>query len=158
MMDQTAAWWRARTTRERLLLQASAILAFGVLLPLSAFQTANAYRVEARAALQDAQGLAADVKRIAAASAQGAPPMPENDGTVRGIAFAAAQAHGLTVARVEPAGPDRVKIAFTPAQSVLVYRWFDTVTRRGLFISASSMTRAGEGGLVTAEFDVARSQ
>lgn len=158
MIDQVAAWWRARTGRERLLLQVCAAIAFGVVLPLSLYQASESYRKRSAAALEGAQAIAADVKQVAASSGKAQTPLPENDGTLRGVAFAAAEAHGLSVARAEPMGADRLRLAFTPARSLLMYQWFDTVTRRGYYISKSAMTRAGDGDLVAGEFEIAKSQ
>jgi type II secretory pathway component PulM len=158
MIDQMAAWWRARTGRERILLQTCAAVAFGLVLPLSLFQASDTYRKRSAAALESAQAIATDVKKVAASGAQAQTPVPENDGSMRGVAFAAAQAHGLTVARAEAIAADRLRLAFAPARSLLMYQWFETVTRRGYFISKSTMTRAGDGDLVSGEFEIAKSQ
>jgi type II secretory pathway component PulM len=156
MIDQLAAWWRARTAREQLLLRGLIGLVFVVLLPLGAFQLASSYRASAAADLAAAQSLSAEVKRLENATARAGPPLPQNDGSLQGLAFAAAKAHGLTIARVEPAGPERVRVIFEPAASTLIYRWFDAVARRGVAVSRSAIIRAGEGDLVTGEFELTR--
>lgn len=132
------------------------VFVFAVLAPLGAFQAASAFRAGAAADLASAQAVAAQVKRLEANRAQAGPALPQNDGSLQGLAFAAAQAHGLTIARVEPAGPERVKVIFEPAPSSLAYRWFDALVRRGVNVTRSVITRAGDGDLVTAEFDLSR--
>lgn len=148
------AWWRARTPREHTLIKAAGVLVFAVLLPLWALQAASTYRAEAAQSLQAAQALAADVRALT--NDQGGPALPQNDGTPRGLAFAAAQALTLTVARVEPMGGDRVRIVFEPAASKPVFQWLDVMNRRGVLVARTQIVRVGEGDVVAAEFDLAR--
>jgi type II secretory pathway component PulM len=156
MIDQWGAWWRARTAREQLLLRGLFVFVFVILAPLAAFQLASSYRASAAADLAGAENLAGQVQSLAKASGRSGPALPQNDGSLQGLAFAAAQAHGLTIARVEPAGPERIRVIFEPAASTLVYRWFDTMVRRGVSVVRSAIVRAGEGDLVVGEFDLSR--
>jgi type II secretory pathway component PulM len=155
MIQLLIAFWRARTPRERRLLQGAAILVFGVLAPLWAYQSASAYRAHAAAALASARAVQGDVRRLAAAGA--GVPLQEiaSDGTLRGLAVALARANGLTVSRIEPAGPDRIRLALAPADSRKVYRWIDAVSRRGAAVEQTTMRRSGEGDEVIAEFEIA---
>jgi type II secretory pathway component PulM len=154
MILQLIAFWRARTPRERRLLQAAAVLIFGVLGPLWAYQAAASYRAQSAAALAGAREVQANVRRLAAADRTHAlPPIP-TDGTLRGLVLALAQAEGLTLTRIEPAGPDRLRVTFEPADSIKLYRWIDAVSRRGAAVEQTTMRRVGPGEAVAGEFEV----
>lgn len=157
-MAQASIWWRARTARERLLLQAAAVLLFVLLTPLWAYSSAAQFRAAAAAERVSAQQVHENVTRLA--SAAGTRPsgaFPGSDGALRGLAMAAAEAEGLTVSRVEPAGADRVRISVAPTASLAIYRWIDSVSRRGAFVSSAALTRSGEGDLVAAELELSES-
>lgn len=158
MIASLGAWWRARTDRERLLLRVALVLLVCVLAPLAAMQAAGQYRLDARRALESANAVSADVRAIAARSAEAGPALPAHDGSLRGLALAAASAYGLTVAQAEAQGANGVRVAFAPADSTLVYRWFDAVARRGAIVTRTTIVRAGEGDLVTAEFELSRAR
>jgi type II secretory pathway component PulM len=157
-IDACLAFWRARTARERLILKGGAVL-IGILLPLLAYQGAATYRTKAAAALSSARSVQADVRRLAAPGAAGIARDAVGDGSLRGIAFALAQANGLTVASIETAGPERVRVTLEPADSLKVYRWIDAVSRRGAALEKTELQRVGQtpggGDQVTAEFEIA---
>jgi len=152
MMAWLMSWWRQRTGRERLLLQVAAALIVA-LLPVALFAGASRYREAAAAELHAATKLGADIQwmrdHAPLVTAQ------EAEGGLRGAAIASAQQAGLTIARLEPAGPDRLRVAFAPANSVSIYRWLDAVGRRGVFVARTAITRRGDGDDVEAEFDLA---
>jgi len=154
-MNAAAAWWRARTGREQLILRVGAGVIALALVPVWAYVTAASFRRDAAADLASARLIETQVARLAEASrAQGA-PMADADPSVRGRALAAAEATGLEPARIEPAGPERVRIAFQPADSLSVYRWIDQVGRRGAYVARTSITRIQDSEQVQAEFEVA---
>ncbi len=156
MMDQIAAWWRARTQREQRLIQIAAVLGLLVLLPAWAYFGASSFRAEAAARLASARQVETQVAQLAAA-ARDAPAVPAGDETLRGRVLSAAQAAGLTASRVEASGPERVRIVFEPADSVLVYRWIAAVGRSGAYVARSSIARVNDSELVAAEFEVSAS-
>ncbi|MBL8549594.1 MAG: type II secretion system protein M [Hyphomonadaceae bacterium] len=156
ILDSWTAFWRARTAREQLILKGGAVIVFGVLLPFMAFQSASAFRAKAGNDLKSAREVQANVRRLAAQGS--APTEAASDGSLRGIAFALAQANGLTVSRIETAGPDRIRIALEPADSLKVYRWIDALSRRGAALEKTELRRIGaQGGVdqVAAEFEIA---
>lgn len=154
-MEALAAWWRARTMRERRLIQLAALLIFGLLAPAWVYLVAADFRRDAAAELASARRIESQVARLAEASrAQGEAPQ-NGDSSIRGRALAAAETARLAVASVEPSGPDRALIAFQPADSLAVYRWIETVGRRGVHVTKSSIVRVAESELVRAEFEVA---
>lgn len=154
MIDLIVSWWRARTMRERLLLQAAAVFVCAVLIPLAAYQGAARYRADAAADLAAARAVQQDVARLAAA---GVTPAIAGDDTLRGIALALAAETGLTPERIEPAGPDNVRVTFAAADSLRVYRWMEGVGRHGVQLRSTALTRTGAGAQVVAEFSLARS-
>lgn len=157
MMDQLSHWWLARTSRERLLLMTCAVLIFGVAAPLLALQASGGYRNDARAALGAAEDVARDVAKVSAMrSRQGAAALPGDDGTLRGLAVSAAESQGLSFARIEPAGPERLRVTFAPSPSPAVYRWLALIAGRGVVVSKTSIVREGDA-LVIADFEIARS-
>jgi hypothetical protein len=80
-----------------------------------------------------------------------------SDGTVRGVALSGADCLGLKVERVVVLAQDRLRIAFTPANSVRVYRWIDLIVRQGLHISRTSIVRVEGSEEVRGEFELAPS-
>jgi type II secretory pathway component PulM len=153
MMAQLGAWWRQRTRRERLMVRALGVLAFAILAPLWAYQSASAYRARAGADLAEARVIKAQVGELAGAETGSL----TSDGTVRGVALAGAESLGLNVERVEVLSQDRLRIAFTPANSVRVYRWIDLIVRHGLHISRTSIVRVEGSEEVRGEFELAPS-
>jgi type II secretory pathway component PulM len=153
MIARLAAWWRSRTARERLIVGGAALFVFALILPLWAYQAAASFRARAAAELAAARAIEADVAKLSSAGA--AAQAPASDGTLRGKAMAAAQAAGLSVLTIAPSGPDSLRVAFGPADSVAVYRWIDTMGASGAFVSSTTITRAGEGEAVTSEFEIA---
>ncbi len=151
-MTRLTAWWRARTARERLLLQVCAALVF-VLIPLLAYHGAASYRASSATALSSARGLQADVERLAKAT--GGAPDANADGSLRGVATANAEVAGLSILRAESPQQDRLSIAFAPASSLKVYRWLDLMARRGVGIERTLIVRVENGEDVNAQFELA---
>jgi type II secretory pathway component PulM len=151
MMTALNTWWQARTSRERLILRASAALCFLVLLPVTIYGQVADHRTRAASDLAAARAVLADVGKIAAAG-----PQKVATGDNREIATAAAVAHGLTIARLEPQGADGLVVVFGVSDSRQVYQWIDAVGAAGLMVRRSAIVRADEGPLVTAEFEIGR--
>jgi type II secretory pathway component PulM len=154
MIASLAAWWRSRTSRERLLLSGAAVLLFAVLAPLLAWQGASGFRASAAAELAGAREIEANVARIGAGAGAMA-RAPASDGTLRGRAMAAAEAGGLTILTIAPSGPDRLRVTFAAADSLAVYRWIDAMSASGAFVASTRITRSGEGEAVASEFEIA---
>jgi type II secretory pathway component PulM len=154
-MDRVIAWYTGLTRRERLLLQSAGAAIVLVILPLWGFQAASAFRKEAAVELEGAREVAASVQQIVAASKANAAFGPSGDGTLRGLAIAQAEAAGLTVAQVEPAAGDRVRITFQGSDSRSIYRWMEAMTRRGTTITRTTIGRQGDSQSVTAQFELA---
>jgi type II secretory pathway component PulM len=150
-------WWRGRSARERLLLIAAFALLVFVAGPLLAYRGAATYREEQRMALIAARAVLADAQ--AAAFAMRAAPGGEGpalaDRSARGVAQAAAESLGLAIERIEPIGPDRVRLVMRDVDSVQVYRWIEAVGKRGGVVQRASLVRAQGAGRVTAEFELA---
>lgn len=147
-----SAWWAARTSRERRVLEIAAVFVLAVLLPLWAYLGARTYRAEAADELARALALEADIGQLRAAGAISAGATGADAAEAR-AASAAAQA-GLTVARVETSGQLRARVIFEAADSVRVYQWVAAAARQGLAVNAARITRTGQGDLVNAEFEV----
>jgi type II secretory pathway component PulM len=156
MRARLGAWWRARTRRERLLLQFCAGLALCVAAPLWLFSAAAGFRDGAAGALAQAEDARRGVQALSASGARRGPPMPAHDGSLNGLAFAAAAAHGLTIERVEGASADRLRVVFAAAADRAVFAWLDEIARAGVSAPRSALVRAGANGLIRAEFDLAR--
>ncbi|MBI1251675.1 MAG: hypothetical protein GC189_09415 [Alphaproteobacteria bacterium] len=154
MIARVLAWLRRRSARERLLLSVAGALIFAIVLPLRAYSSALAFRAAAARDLDAAQELRAEVARLAQAGPSAGTPAG-GDGSIRGRVTTIAEQQGLEISRIEPAGPDRVRVRFEPASSIRVYRWMHAVGRSGAFIASTAMIRTGEGDTVTAEFEVA---
>lgn len=152
---QLAAWWRARTSREQRLIQVAGALILALILPAFIYTSAASYRADAEADLSRAREVAAQVQQLADAARTQGDAAISADGTLRERALATANTIGLTIAQVEPAGPDRVRVAFENADSLAVYRWIEAVGRTGAFVARSQISRVGETDLVTAEFELA---
>lgn len=155
MITQLAAWWRARTSRERWLLQAAGVLVFALILPAWIYLSATAFREGAASERARASLMSDQLDQLRqAAQAQGGQTLGA-DGTLRDRALEAANANGLATAALEAAGPDRIRASFENADSLAVYRWIEAMGRRGAYLSRTTMTRVGESDLVNAEFEVA---
>lgn len=153
-MEKALTWWRVRTAREQRLLQFVAILVFVIVLPVWAYVAAASYREAAATRLTSAQDIAQQVEVIAQASRDQAAAPQADDASARGRALAAAHAAGLTPARIEAVDPQRVRIAFEPADSLAIYRWIEAVGRSGAQVSRSAIVRVSDSDLVSAEFEV----
>lgn len=151
MMTALETFWRARTPRERLLMSLVVWLALFVGAPLMLWQAASGYKYEASAALERAQALRAAVSRLDPALVAKAPP---TQGGARDMATAEANALGLSVTRIEPAGPDRLKVSFAPGDSLAVLTWIDRMTRAGHVVEAAALVRVQESDLVQADVEI----
>lgn len=155
MMGQLAPWFATRTPREQLLLQAGVVIAILAALWLG-WQTAAGYRASAAADLASAMQLRDDAARLRAIPAAVGHVTPAaSDGTPRGAATAVASQFGLSPSRIEPDGPNAVRISFQSAASQNLYAWIDAVERAGFAVSRIAIIRAGEDDLVQADASVA---
>ncbi|MEZ5995730.1 MAG: type II secretion system protein GspM [Hyphomonadaceae bacterium] len=154
MMMQLAAWWRARTDRERSLIRVAAILIFAIMAPLWAFASASAFRQSAAAEFANAQRIGAQIQQLQEiARAQGGEEAA--GGSLRERVLATAQGKGLNVARLETAGQDRVRVTFEAADSNAVYAWIQAVGGAGAAVERAAIDRVGDSDQVIAEFEVA---
>jgi len=153
-LEQIVSWWRARTSRERLMVQLLGGI-FAVALPLSAYQGAAGVRDRAAAALREAREVSAGVETLRQLGP--APAGVSNEASLRSVALASAESLGLKASRVEPAGAGRLKIAFEAADSRIIYRWMDAMGKRGAFIVQTSIVRDGDKDLVLAQFEIGAS-
>ncbi len=153
-MEQVFTWWRARTGREQRLVQFAAILIFILVLPIWAYIAASSFREAAAARLATAMETERQVALIGSVGRERAAAPQGDDGSVRARVMAAAQAVALTTARIEAIDPERVRIAFEPADSLAIYRWIEAVGRSGAQVSRSTIVRTGDSELVAAEFEV----
>lgn len=155
MIPQLAAWWRARTARERYLMQIALLLVCAVLAPAWAYSSAVTFRAEAAARLSSARAVSADVDALSQAMrAQRATPIAA-DGSIRDRVLATASEIGLEIARLEPAGANRFRVVLQPADSLAVYRWIEALGLSGAFVSRTTLARVDETNLVTGEVEVA---
>lgn len=148
MIGQVFAWFGSRTPREQLLLQLGAVVAILAALWFG-WQSASKYRASAAADLESAMQLREDVARLRTlpqGAAQVAPA--SSDGTPRGAAAAIATQFGLSPSRIEPDGPNGVRISFQPAAAQSIYSWIDAIERAGFKVDRVTIVRAGEGDLV----------
>lgn len=155
MMERLAAWWRARTPREQVIVRGGAFIVGVIVLPVWLYLSALSYRADGAAELAAARQLEANVARLAEASAA-APAQAGGDQSLRGKMLAAAQTTNLVVARSEASG-DRERIVFEAANSLAVYRWIELVGQGGAFVARTDIVRVEGGDLVRAEFEVAPS-
>jgi len=157
-MAQLAAWWRARTRRERLLLQIAAVFVCVLVLPGWIYLSASAYRAAAANELAAARALSTEVARLGEQVRAQRANFIGVDGSVRDRALAAAQEGALTIARFEETGPGRVRVVFESVSSVALYGWVGAVGQRRIAVTRSSITRLGESDQVNAEFEIAEAQ
>lgn len=151
MTEALATWWRARTERERLLLSVTLWLALVIAAPLAVWQAAASFRAEAGAQLARAESLRDLVQRLDPALVGGP---PQTGDTLQALVRQEASERQLRLARVEPAGPDRVRFVFEPGDSLAVLTLIDALTRAGLAIDRTSLVRVNDGTEVAAELDV----
>lgn len=153
MLDQFSAWWRARTGRERALIQIAAALAFAAALPLMLLSNAMTYRARAGADLKAAEALFADVERLAAQPARGADTVTLGADPDAAM-LAVAQELGLTIVKIELAGTGRRRVAIGPGDSRAILAWMHRMGRAGLEVRSAQMVRVGETLQVEAEFEL----
>ncbi len=150
-MESLVAWWRARTPRERKLIQRAMLFLVTILLPASMFMSAARFREDASASLEAARRVQVDVARLREAGATGT---SAGDATVRERVLSLAQANGLTPQTIEAADAARVRVTFSSADSMLIYRWMEALGRTGAMVSRSGIVRVEDSDLVIAEFEV----
>ncbi len=152
MIKVAVFWFRSRTAREQMLLQAavSLVIVGGGL--TWGYQAASTFRVEAASDLSGAVQLRDDVARLASIGATPSAVVPAaSDGTARGAATAIASQFGLAPSAIEPDGPTGIRVSFTPAPSRAIYEWVDAIERSGLVVTRLSIVRAGEGDIVQSD-------
>lgn len=154
MMESALSWWRARTERERVLLQVMTALVFFISIPLLLLHSAGAYRLRATSDLASSERLLTEVEAYAASRSRMALEGPAGDGTPRGEALAIAAGLQLTIARLEPAGPERWRVFFGPADSRALLQWVDRLARAGVETHAARMIRVGDADAVEGEFEI----
>ena len=152
-MEQLSHWWRARTARERKLIQGATLFVLMILMPAWAYLSAAQFRDAGAARLAVARAVQADVARLAEAGVAA----PGEGGGLRARVLNLAQANGLSPQVLEAGDSARVQVVFAPADSVLIYRWIDAVGRTGAVVSRSAIVRVSESDLVAAEFQVMES-
>ena len=113
MIDSFTTWFKSRTAREQLLLSAAAMIILGGGALLVAYQAASSYRASAAADLAAALQMRDDLTRLKSLEGgQASAPLPNSDGSVRGIVVAAASQFGLAPARIEPRSNRQAPKAF----------------------------------------------
>lgn len=158
MMARLGEWWRARTRRERLLLQIAAVFVCVFVLPGWVYFGVSAYRTASANELAAAREISAHVTRLGEQVRAQRASFVGVDGSVRERALVAAQESALTIARFEDAGVDRVRVIFEAAGSVAVYSWVEAVGRRRIAVVRSTIVRLGESEQVNAEFEITEAQ
>lgn len=149
-MEKPIEWFRRLSKRERMLIKGAAFLVVLVGGPLWAWSAAKTFRDGAARDLAAAIALQQDQARLAGLQKSTPTQAPiASDGTPRGLALALATQTGLKVARIEADGPQGFAAAFEAASAIAVYRWIDGMERAGVTITSVTMTRAGEGDIVT---------
>ncbi len=150
-------FWRARTRRERTIVQAAAVLVFAILLPVWCYLMAAKFREDSASELRGAERVQSQVARLAELRKNQPEGFAGTDQAIRERILASAEAGGLAILRLENAGADRVRVAFEPAESSAVYRWVEAISRRGGLVQSSAVVRVGDSDQVNAEFEVADS-
>jgi type II secretory pathway component PulM len=149
MMVGLRFWWRARSSRERLMLSGGFAIIVCVVAPLALYFQVDTFRRAAATDLAAARVVLSDVGKIAAAG-----PPKAASGDVRDVAAAAAATSGLTISRIEPTGVGGLVLVFGVSDSRGVYQWMDAMGASGFSIRRSNIVRVDDGALVTAEFEI----
>ncbi|MBI1338679.1 hypothetical protein GC169_00500 [bacterium] len=157
MTNPVTQWFERRSSREKRLIGALVGAAVLIAAPLAAFRVASDYRAEGERRLQSAVALLRDADALAALGPGGEAPVALNaGGSIQSAATAAASEAGLVLSRVEPAGPDAVRISIAPASALGVFEWVSAVQSSGGEITRIVLVRAGDGDLVSTDATVTR--
>jgi len=153
-------WWFERTSREQVLIIASALLIGlfifyqGALKPLYAFHAAaKQSHAVARDYLAEVEAAARSVRTLKA-PAQGRQPL--DDGGLRTAAAVAAKEAGVSITRLQPLNDGAVELWLDDVPAPQVYRWLAILNERhGIVITKADIRRSGESGAVRVQVAMA---
>lgn len=151
MKETLEAFWRALTDRERLLLSATLWLGLLAVAPALTWQAAAQYRFEAGQRLARAEALQAQAAAIDPALVAA---RPRSEQELKDFVGARAEGLGLSLARVENQGPDRLRFVFEPGDSLMALKLVDALAEAGLSVDRVGLVRVDGSDLVAAELDV----
>jgi len=154
VFEHLAAWWRARTGREQLVMQGAMLLIIAVLVPAWLFLSASDFRRDSAAELASMRQVELQVAQLAETSAAQSNAPQGGDASLNGRVLAAAEAAGLRPAQIAASAGNSVRVSFEPADSVAVYRWIAMMGAGGAHVTRTAMSRVADSEMVIAEFDV----
>lgn len=149
-MNSLHIFWQARTSRERRLLVAMAALAAPILLWLALIRPLEAARLQAEAQLAVAS---ADLAALEAARAALDATPPASAGPTMPRVQAAVSAAGLSLASLDPAGPNGATARIAAARAPVLLRLIAALEAEGLVITALSISRNDDTS-VNAQFTI----
>lgn len=150
-------WWRQLAERERRLLQLAAatiVLALGYLLVWEPLQAGRAdWRQRALAAEANLAWMRTAADEVVARRGQVGPQTPADGRSLLARVDSGARDAGLggALLRVEPTGPDQVRVQFQQAGFDPLMQWLESMAaREGVRVTELSVSRADGSGLVDA--------
>lgn len=159
------AWWSGLAERERRLLSLGAVfvaLLLGWLLvwePLQ--QSREDWRRRALAAEANLRWMQAASEQVVARRGSGVVAAPADGRSLLARVDSGAREAGLggSLLRVEPTGPDQVRVQFQQAAFDALVQWLETMAQRdGVRVVELSVTRADGSGLVDARLALEQPQ
>jgi general secretion pathway protein M len=147
-MNSLQTFWQARTRRERRLLIVMAALALPILLWLALIRPLGAARLRAESQLAAATADTAVLQ--AARTALATAPQSASDPVMPRLQAAVAAA-GLSLASLDPAGPNGATARIAAARAPVLLRLIAALEAEGLVITSLSISR-NEDTSVNAQF------
>lgn len=146
-----AAAWRARTTREKLLIGAAGGLAaalFGVQLIVAPVLNGHAAAKSAyQRALADWTVVQDVVMQLG--DAAGADESGDDPASLRAVIANTAAEYELNLARVQPSGEGALSVSLEDAESARVFRWLRALrNRHGVRVERASLRRSDRDAVV----------
>jgi general secretion pathway protein M len=152
MMQAIVGYWNQRSARERWMLGVMLALLAGVVLWLGVVRPIEAARKDSRTALREATerhaAIAERVKLLKrlppVAPVTGAAPIDQIVGQGAGEA-------GLTLARAQAQGSDRIDIAIADVRPIALMSWFAALEGQGVRVETMSARPSATAGSIAVE-------
>lgn len=144
-MNALRLWFAGRSASERRLILIAAGLALLLLLWLALLRPLGDALSEARARNADAVLRLADTRAsVDALHAAQTSHGPALTGSLGDVVRASADQAGFALASLDPAGPDRVRVAIASAKGGALIGWLARLERSGVLVDAAQLTDHGD--------------
>jgi|SRR5689334_4837476 general secretion pathway protein M len=151
------AWFNNLQPRERWILIAGVVVAFGVVLWAGVVRPLRTQSALLQTSVASKQRLLSDLGRLGAASPARSPGAQQPEQTLVVLVDSTAQAHGLRITRSRPNGPSGVEVTLQAVPFDTLVDWL--MTLHGTYavdVESAQLSTARQQGLVNGQVSLHR--